>query len=181
MNSSRYNNIHWLWLSAIVIALDQWTKLLVVRKLPMFEELPLLPHLNFKHMQNTGAAFSMLDKSSPALFIGLCAVVSIAILVWMRRHPHDQRILAAAFALILGGALGNATDRAMRGSVVDFVDFYIGNWHFAAFNLADSAITLGAALLILDMLLDARSGSSKAKPGKDAAADGDSPPPPPAA
>ncbi|HZR36022.1 MAG TPA: signal peptidase II [Nevskia sp.] len=150
------NNIHWLWLSALVIMLDQWTKLLVVRKLQRFEEVPLLPHLNFKYMQNTGAAFSMFNTAPAAVFIGLCAVVSVAILVWMRRHPRDQRLVAASFALILGGALGNATDRAMRGSVVDFVDFYVGNWHFAAFNLADSAITLGAALLILDMLLDYR-------------------------
>lgn len=166
MNSTRFNNIHWLWLSAIVIVLDQWTKLLVVRKLKLFEVVPLLPHFNFVHMQNTGVAFSMFEKSPAAVFIGLCAVVSIGILVWMRRHPYDQRILAAAFALILGGALGNATDRAMRGSVVDFVDFYVGSWHFAAFNLADSAISLGAALLILDMLLESRRG----KPGNPAPA-----------
>ena len=178
MNPTRPNNIHWLWLSALVIVLDQWTKLLVVRKLQLFESVPLLPHLNFTHMQNTGAAFSMFTKSSPALFIGLCAVVSVAILIWMRRHPHDQRILAASFALILGGALGNATDRAMRGSVVDFVDFYINNWHFAAFNLADSAITLGAALLLLDMLLESRKGGSKPEKDKAAAANGSSPPPP---
>lgn len=150
----RVNNIHWLWLSAAVISLDQLTKLLLVRKLEKFQVIPLLPHLNLVHMQNTGAAFSMFNRAPAAVFILLCVVVAVAILVWLRRHPHDQRLVAAAFTLILGGALGNAVDRAMRGSVVDFVDFYIGNWHFAAFNLADSAITLGAGLLILDMLLD---------------------------
>ena len=153
---TRFNNIHWLWLSAAAISLDQFTKLLVVRHMQRFEVVPLLPHLNFSYMQNTGAAFSMFNTAPAAMFIGLCAVVSVAILIWMRRHPHDQRLVAASFALILGGALGNATDRAMRGSVVDFVDFYVGSWHFAAFNLADSAITLGAALLILDMLLESR-------------------------
>jgi signal peptidase II len=178
MNPTRPNNIHWLWLSAIIIVLDQWTKLLVVRKLQMFEQVPLLPHLNFTHMQNTGAAFSMLNRSPAALFIGLCAVVSVAILIWMRRHPHDQRILAAAFALILGGALGNATDRAMRGSVVDFVDFYIGGWHFAAFNLADSAITLGAGLLLLDMLLESRSGRRGDGGDADKPSPSDTPPAP---
>lgn len=150
----RINNIHWLWLSAAVISLDQLTKLLLVRRLEKFQVMPLLPHLNLVHMQNTGAAFSMFDRAPAAVFILLCVVVAVAILVWLRRHPHDQRLVAAAFTLILGGALGNAVDRAMRGSVVDFVDFYIGNWHFAAFNLADSAISLGAGLLILDMLLD---------------------------
>jgi signal peptidase II len=155
----RINNIHWLWLSAAVISLDQLSKLLLVRKLDKFQVIPLLPHLNLVHMQNTGAAFSMFNRAPAAVFILLCVVVAVAILVWLRRHPHDQRLVAAAFTLILGGALGNAVDRAMRGSVVDFIDFYIGNWHFAAFNLADSAISLGAGLLILDMLLD------RGKPG----------------
>lgn len=162
----RANNIHWLWLSAAVISLDQLSKLLVVRKLAYLQEVPLIPHLNLKHMQNTGAAFSMFNTAPAAVFILLCAVVCVAILLWLRRHPHDQRLVAAAFTLILGGALGNATDRAMRGSVVDFIDFYVGSWHFAAFNLADSAITLGAGLLILDMLLEhLRGRRSAASPG----------------
>jgi len=158
----RPNNIHWLWLSAAVIVTDQLSKLVVVRKLAYLQEVPLIPHLNFKHMQNTGAAFSMFNTAPSAVFIVLCAVVSVAILLWLRRHPHDQTLVAAAFTLILGGALGNATDRAMRGSVVDFIDFYVGNWHFAAFNLADSAITLGAGLLILDMLLEYLRGRKRA-------------------
>jgi signal peptidase II len=167
----RVNNIHWLWLSAAVISIDQFSKLMLVRKLQAFQVVPLLPHLNLVHMQNTGAAFSMFNTAPAAAFILLCAVVSVAILLWMRRHPHDQRLVAAAFSLILGGALGNAIDRAMRGSVVDFIDFYVGNWHFAAFNLADSAITLGAGLLILDMLLDRRkkpNGASSESSGRQA-------------
>jgi len=154
----RINNIHWLWLSALVLTLDQFSKLLLVHRLERFQVLPLLPHLNLVHMQNTGAAFSMLNTAPAAVFILLCAVVSVAILFWLRRHPHDQPLVAAALTLILGGALGNAVDRAMRGSVVDFIDFYVGNWHFAAFNLADSAITLGAGLLLLDVLLQGRRG-----------------------
>jgi signal peptidase II len=104
----------------------------------------------------------MFTKAPAAVFILLCAVVCAAILIWLRRNPYQQRLMAAALTLILGGALGNATDRAMRGSVVDFIDFYVGNWHFAAFNVADAAITLGAGLLILDMLLDSR-GSKTAE------------------
>lgn len=82
--------------------------------------------------------------------------VSLGILWWLRRNPQGQTILASALSLILGGALGNVIDRVTRGHVVDFVDFYWGDWHFAAFNVADMAISVGTALLILDMLLDGR-------------------------
>jgi len=152
----RRNNIHWLWLSLLVIVLDHGSKFLIERDLPHFAVQPLIPHFNIANMHNTGAAFSMFNTAPAAAFIVLGAVVSGLILAWMRRHPYDQRLLGAAFSLILGGALGNAIDRALRGYVVDFVDFYVGSWHFAAFNVADSAITLGAALLILEMLLSHR-------------------------
>jgi signal peptidase II len=82
--------------------------------------------------------------------------VSVGILWWLRQNPRGQTLFAAALALILGGALGNVIDRATRGYVVDFLDFYWGSWHFAAFNVADMAISTGAGLLILDMLLEAR-------------------------
>ncbi|MBL6750115.1 MAG: signal peptidase II [Nevskia sp.] len=153
---SRLHNVHWLWLSLLVIVGDQFTKLLVVRSLQKFAVVPLVDHLNLVRMQNTGAAFSMFHTAPAAVFVLLSAGVSLGIVWWLRRNPHAHRLVAAAFALILGGALGNAIDRATRGSVVDFVDFYVGGWHFAAFNLADSAITIGAGLLILDMLLESR-------------------------
>ena len=160
MQHARVNNIHWLWLSAAIIAADQFVKLMIVKHLERFQVVPVLPHLNIVHMQNTGVAFSMFNTAPAAVFILLGAVVSAAILVWLRRNPYRQRLVAAALTLILGGALGNATDRAMRGSVVDFIDFYVGSWHFAAFNVADCAISVGAGLLILDMLLDrGRSGT----------------------
>jgi signal peptidase II len=152
----RTKNIHWLWLSLFVILFDHGTKYLVERDIARFDSIALLPHLNLANMHNTGAAFSMLNSAPAALFILLSAGVSGWILWWLRKHPYDHRLEASAFALILGGALGNAIDRALRGFVVDFVDFYIGSWHFAAFNLADSAISVGAALLVLDMLLAAR-------------------------
>lgn len=154
--SYQYKNVYWLWLSALVISIDQITKQLVVKHLQWFEVQPLIPHLNFVHMKNTGAAFSMFNTAPVWVFAGLGVVVSVAIIVWMRRNPSGQTLVATALALILGGALGNVIDRVTRGSVVDFVDFYIGNWHFAAFNVADMAITLGAGLMILDMLLDMR-------------------------
>lgn len=161
----RLANVHWLWLSLLVILADQASKLLVVRSLQKFAVVPLVGHLNLVRMQNTGAAFSMFRGAPAAAFIGLGAGVSLVIVWWLRRHPFDHRLVAAALALILGGAMGNAIDRAWRGSVVDFVDFYVGAWHFAAFNLADSAITLGAGLLILDMLLESRRSARQAAAG----------------
>jgi signal peptidase II len=155
-------NINWLWLSLFVIAADQLSKQLILRSLHSFEVLPVLPHLNIVSMQNTGAAFSMFTKAPVAAFVLLSAVVSLAIMAWMWTHRHGHALIAAALALIMGGALGNAIDRVVHGYVVDFVDFYVGGWHFAAFNAADSAISLGAGLLILDMLLERR---RPAKPG----------------
>ena len=152
----QYRNVYWLWVSAGVILLDQVTKQLVVRYLGWFDVLPVMPHLNLVHMHNTGAAFSMLSTAPAVFFIALGVVVSVGILWWLRKNPHGQALFASALSLILGGALGNVIDRATRGYVIDFVDFYWGSWHFAAFNVADSAITVGAGLMLFDMLLEAR-------------------------
>ena len=152
--STPRSNVIWLWLSAIVIALDQLTKYFVARDLERFESIPVMPHFNLVKLHNTGAAFSMFNKAPAAVFVLLSAAVSLGILWWLRRNPVGHRLLAAAFALILGGALGNAIDRVIRGYVVDFVQFYVGSWSFAAFNVADTAITIGAGLLVLDMVLE---------------------------
>lgn len=151
-----YKNVYWLWLSAFVIVSDQVTKQLVVRSLAWFESIPVMPHLNLVHMKNTGAAFSMFSTAPAVMFVLLACAVSIVILIWLRRNPNGPRLVAVALSLILGGALGNVIDRVTRGHVVDFIDFYWGNWHFAAFNVADIAISCGAGLLILDMLLESR-------------------------
>jgi signal peptidase II len=156
-------NPRWLWLSALVILVDQTTKFLVDRHLEWFEVRPLIPHLNLTHARNTGAAFSMFSTAPALMFILLGVVVSVGILWWMRANPRGQTLVAAALSLILGGALGNVIDRVLRGYVVDFVDFYWNNWHFAAFNVADSAISVGAALLILDMLLSPKANPSGSK------------------
>lgn len=163
--SYQYKNVYWLWVSILAIFIDQVTKQLVVKHLAWFEVMPLMPHLNFTYMRNTGAAFSMFHNAPAWVFVLLGVAVSLGILMWLRRNPSGQTLVAAALALILGGALGNVIDRATRGYVVDFIDFYVGNWHFAAFNVADSAITLGAALLILDMLRDARRARAARAPG----------------
>lgn len=152
----QYRNVYWLWISAALMLLDQVTKQLIVRHLGWFDVLPVMPHFNIVHMRNTGAAFSMLSSASPVFFILLGTAVSLGILWWLRRNPRGQTLVAVALSLILGGALGNVIDRATRGYVVDFLDFYWGEWHFAAFNVADTAITVGAGLLILDMFLEGR-------------------------
>ena len=164
--SFQYKNVYWLWLSAIIIVVDQITKQLVVKNLDWFEVQPLIPHLNLVHMKNTGAAFSMMSNAHPAFFVVLGTAVSIGILIWLRRNPAGQTLVAVALSLILGGALGNVIDRVTRGHVVDFVDFYWGSWHFAAFNVADVAISFGAGFLILDMLLDMRRSRMGATTGK---------------
>jgi len=148
-----FDNIRLLGLSLAVIVIDQITKYFVASRMVLFESIPVAPHFNLVRMHNTGAAFSMFNTAPAAMFIILSATVGIGILWWLRRNRHGQVLVACAFTLILGGALGNAIDRATRGYVVDFVQFYVGNWSFAAFNAADSAITLGAGLLLLDMLI----------------------------
>ena len=149
-------NAHWLWLSALVIGLDQFTKQLVVNHYTLYESTPLFAWLNLMRVHNTGAAFSMLAGATPWLFVGLSVVVTIGVMVWLRRHPYTNRLFGLCLALIAGGALGNAIDRALRGHVIDFVDFHIGAWHYPAFNVADCAIVVGAILIFVDMLLVSR-------------------------
>src|SRR3546814_6602004 len=153
------------WSSDVCSSDLQIAKQLIVRNLNWYDVVPVLPHLNIVYMKNTGAAFSMMSDASPVLFVLLGVGVSVGILLWLRRHPRDQHLVAIALSLIMGGALGNVIDRVTRGYVVDFVDFYVGSWHFAAFNVAEAAIPCGAAPLILDMLIDTvRSRSPKAPP-----------------
>jgi signal peptidase II len=151
----KFRNVHWLWLTALTMLLDQISKQLVVKNMAWADIIPLMPHLNLTHLHNTGAAFSMFSGSSPVVFVVIGVVVSVGILIWMRRNPHGQVLVAIALSLIMGGALGNVIDRVTRGHVVDFIDFYWGTWHFAAFNVADSAISLGAAFMVLDVILEA--------------------------
>jgi signal peptidase II len=153
--------IRWLWLSVLVVALDQATKALVVARFELFERRALLPVLELTLLHNKGAAFSFLSDASGwqhYLFLALAALVSLGIVVWLLRlRSPGSALLAGGLALILGGALGNAFDRLLRGHVIDFIHFHwFEKWYFPAFNVADSAITVGAGLLILDSLLESR-------------------------
>ena len=149
---------NWLWLSIVVVALDQWTKYLITDHLDEFEQVILLPVLELMRLHNEGAAFSFLSGASGWqrwLFTALALAVSAAILVWLRRLPARGRgLIAAGLCLVLGGALGNVIDRVLWGHVIDFIRVHYEDWYFPAFNVADSAITIGAGLLILDNLID---------------------------
>ena len=148
-----FDNLRLLWIAPFVIAVDQLSKWFVGRSLVLYDAIPVVPHFNLVRLHNTGAAFSIFNTAPAAMFIVLSLAVAIGILWWFRANRHGQVLNALAFVFVLGGALGNAIDRATRGYVLDFIQFFVGDWHFAAFNVADMAITLGAGLMILDLVM----------------------------
>jgi len=150
-----YGNLHWLWLSALVLALDLWTKSLAESALQLYQRIEVLPFFNFTLAYNSGAAFSFLADAGGWqrwFFAVIALVATLVIIAWLLRL-RAERMVALALSLILGGAVGNLWDRLTLGHVVDFLDFHWAGYHFPAFNIADSAITVGAILLILDMFL----------------------------
>ncbi len=151
----------WLGIALVIVLVDQFTKTLIVGYYHLGQSTPVTPFFNIVRAHNTGAAFSFLAGASgwQRWFFMVLGGAAAIFIVWMlKRHGH-QKLFAWALALILGGAVGNVIDRAMHGYVVDFLDFHARGWHFPAFNVADSGITLGAILLILDELLRVRRSS----------------------
>jgi signal peptidase II len=154
----------WLWLSVIAVVLDQLTKIIAEAELLLHQPVAVFPGFNLTLMYNKGAAFSFLSDAGGwqrILFTGLSTIVSIFLFFWLKQISKDDKqkanqLLQAAIALILGGAIGNLIDRALTGEVVDFIQVYYSSYYFPAFNIADSAISLGASLLIIDMLLETR-------------------------
>jgi signal peptidase II len=147
----------WLLLSALIVLADQLSKSYIISHYGEFEFTTVLPILDITRMHNVGAAFSFLATASGWqrwLFIGLAVSVSIGIIVWLYRLPRSQGLLAAGLALVLGGAIGNVIDRIRLGAVIDFIHFHWDRAYFPAFNVADSAITVGAACLLLDALFE---------------------------
>jgi signal peptidase II len=143
----------WLWLSAVVIMLDQLSKRLVDTSMQLYQSIELIPFFQLTYLRNQGAAFSFLSQAGGWqrwFFVGLAVTASGLICYWLKRLEKHQRWEAAAWALILGGALGNLIDRVLYGYVIDFLDVYYGEWHWPAFNVADSAITVGVAMLLID-------------------------------
>jgi signal peptidase II len=157
---SRGGATAWLVLSAAIVLADQVSKNYITRHFGEFEFTSVLPILDITRMHNVGAAFSFLATASGWqrwLFIGLAVGVSIAIIVWLVRLPRGANgLLAAGLSLVLGGAIGNVIDRIRLGHVIDFIHFHWDRAYFPAFNVADSAITVGAACLLLDALFDSK-------------------------
>ena len=148
----------WLGLALVILVADQLTKTLILGAYQLGDATPITSFFNIVRAHNTGAAFSFLSDAGGWqrwLFTGFGVAAALFILWQLRQHP-EQKLFAFALASILGGAVGNVIDRMVHGYVVDFLDFYWGRSHFPAFNVADAAITVGAACLILDELLRVR-------------------------
>ena len=150
----------WLWLGValVIFLLDQLTKIAIVGAFQLGESLPITSFFNLVRVHNAGAAFSFLADAGGWqrwFFTGLGTVAALVMVYLLRMHA-GQSLFCLALSLLLGGAVGNVVDRVLYSHVIDFLDFYYGTWHFPAFNVADSAITMGACLLILDELLRVR-------------------------
>ena len=146
-------SLKWLWLSVLVVILDQLSKYYIINTFDLHDSLRLLPGLNINYVRNTGAAFSFLSEAGGWqrwFFIALSSAVSVSLVVWISTLQATRRWLAAALAFVLGGAIGNLIDRIIFGYVIDFIDVYYSSWHWPAFNIADSAISIGVVLLIID-------------------------------
>ena len=148
-------------LSLAVLVLDQITKVLVTEFVPMYSSQAVIPGLvDIVHVQNSGVAFGILNDVTHPLrsfvTIALACAALAGIAYYARQLRSDERLARVGLSLILGGAVGNLVDRIRQGFVTDFIDVYWGDWHFWAFNAADSAITIGACLIVLELLLSAR-------------------------
>ena len=155
LNTRSYS--YWIWLSVVfaIIFVDQYSKFLVVERLNLFDRFILTSFLDLTRLHNTGAAFSIFASDSgwqrwPLVLIS--AGVGTTLIGWLVRNASKSPVLQnTAFAMIAGGAIGNLIDRLNQGYVVDFILFHIGQWHFPAFNIADSCITIGLILFLIEI------------------------------
>lgn len=155
--------LKWLWLSFIALILDQASKIAIVANMDLFESIEVIPYFNLTYVHNTGAAFSFLSQAGGWqrwFFAAIALIVSVVIAVWLKRLKQHETLLAVALSLVLGGAVGNLIDRLAYGYVIDFLDVYYQAWHWPAFNIADSAITIGVVLMLAESF---GLGASKAK------------------
>ncbi|SDX73606.1 signal peptidase II [Collimonas sp. OK242] len=153
-SSPKYGLAPWLAIAALVLLIDQLTKITIVRLFSYGESQAVTSFFNLVLVYNKGAAFSFLSTESGwqrYFFTALGIAAALFITFLLKRHA-GQRMFCTALALILGGAIGNVIDRIAYGHVIDFLDFYVRNWHWPAFNIADSAICVGAVLFVIDEL-----------------------------
>ena len=162
-------SLGWYGLAALVVLLDQYTKVLAEGALDYGRPVEVFSWFNLTLQYNTGAAFSFLSDAGGwqrYFFSAVAALISLVLVVWLYRLPRDQKWLALALALILGGALGNVWDRIALGHVVDFISVHYAGRYFPAFNLADSAISVGAAIMIFDSLFGGESSANTERGSK---------------
>jgi len=144
--------LKWLWISLLVVALDQATKQIAESQLTPHQAVNLLPYFDWYLTYNTGAAFSFLANAGGWqrwLFTAIAVVISLIIVQWMRKLPSEETLTAVSLSLILGGAIGNLIDRVYLGHVIDYIQIWLGSYPWPAFNIADAAISVGAVMLIL--------------------------------
>ena len=149
----KFMMLKWLGLSLLAVILDQLSKLLVSHSMQLYQSINIMPFVNLTYVHNTGAAFSFLSEAGGWqrwFFAALAIIISIVIAVWLSRLKSHETLLAVSLSLVLGGAIGNLIDRLAYGYVIDFLDVYVPSWHWPAFNVADSAITLGVVLMLLE-------------------------------
>lgn len=145
--------LKWLWLSLLAIILDQGSKLVIAGSMQLYQSIGIMPFFNLTYIHNTGAAFGFLSEAGGWqrwFFAGLALAIGAVIAIWLTRLKKHETLLAVALALVLGGAVGNLIDRLAYGYVIDFLDVYYDAWHWPAFNIADSAITLGVMLMLAE-------------------------------
>ncbi|SFD24569.1 signal peptidase II [Pseudoalteromonas denitrificans] len=147
----------WLWLTVILLIADQVSKIMISTQMKLYESIELLPVFNITYVHNYGAAFSFLTDAGgwQRWFFSIIAIsISALLLWWLKKLPANNKILGSAYALVLAGALGNLYDRLSYGYVIDFLHVYYKTWDFPVFNIADSAICIGAGLLLIDAFLE---------------------------
>lgn len=154
MKKLNQSGLRWLWLAIIIIGLDQFSKYYLNNYLVMGTPLEILPFFNLALVYNTGAAFAFLKEAGGWqiwFFAIIAAIISLGIVIYLSRIPYTRRWHAIALTFVMGGALGNLIDRIIHGYVIDFLVFYYHQWQWPAFNVADSFICIGAAMLILEL------------------------------
>lgn len=152
MAINNHPQIRWLWISLMVVVLDQAAKQIAEAQLTPHQAVNLFPYFDWYLTYNTGAAFSFLADAGGWqrwLFTIIAVVISVVIVQWIRKLPHEDTLTAVSLCLILGGAIGNVIDRVLLGHVIDYIQVWLGSYPFPAFNIADASISVGAALLIL--------------------------------
>jgi signal peptidase II len=163
MNSTRLSLAGWYALSTFIVVADQFTKNMIMNRFDLYDRVPVLPFFDLVLAHNSGAAFSFLSDAGGwqrVFFVTISSVVSLVLAIWLSRLESRQKIQALGLSLVLGGALGNLYDRVAYGYVIDFLLFYYDQYSFPAFNVADSAITVGAFFLIVDMIKNPQAGKS---------------------